>query len=152
MKLEIVTATLDHVRQLAKTIRHKDKLEAERLGLEPHKGLFVAYRKSLFRKAAILDGEVIAMWGVAGTVLSPIGQPWLITGEGLNRLSPIRFARIYKNEVADMRAYFDTLSNYVDAEYKGAVRMLKIAGFSLSEPFPFGPNNSLFRMFTMVNN
>lgn len=149
MNLEIIIATTEHVRQLSHNLREKDKKEAERLGLEPHKGLFISYRQSLFRKSAVLNGEVIAMWGIAGTVFSSVGQPWLITGHGISKISPIKFARLYKNQVEEMKPYFDILSNYVDAEYEGAVRMLKIAGFTLSEPFPLGPQKALFRMFSM---
>ena len=151
MDIIIETATTEHVRQLAKNIRSNDQLEANKLGIEPHKGLFVAYRQSILRRSALLNGGVIAMWGIAGTPLSKTGQPWLITGEGVNKISPIKFARLYKEQVQDMKAYFDVLSNYVDAEYEGAVRMLKIAGFTLSEPFPLGPQKSMFRLFSMVN-
>jgi hypothetical protein len=151
MKLEIVNATSEHVRKLSETIREADKKEAERIGLNPKKGLFYAYRQSIFRKTALLDGEPIAMWGIGGSLFASSGKPWLITGTGVEKISPIKFARLYKKQVEDMRAYFDVLTNQVDAEYEGAVRMLKIAGFTLSEPFKVEPSGALFRTFVMVN-
>lgn len=146
-KVQIVNSTAKHSRQLGQTLRAADKKEAERLGLDPTKAVFHAYHGAVYRKTALVNGEVAAMWGVVGTPLGTLGRPYLITGEAVEKISPYKFARIYMNEVQQMKKLFPVLENYVDASYTGAVRMLKLAGFQLGRLFNLG--NSQFYVFTM---
>jgi len=148
MTIQILPTTLGHIRELRKTLRQKDRQEAISLGLNPERGLYVAYRASAYRSTAIIDGQVAAVWGVAGPLLGFTGQPYLITGEAISLISPIKFAKIYINEVQKMKKLFPVLENYVDASYEGAVRMLKIAGFTFT---PIKLNNHDFFKFSMVN-
>lgn len=138
-----------HVRELRKTIRVGDRQEAISLGLDPEKALFYAYKHSLLRRTAFVDGEVAAMWGVSGTPLALVGQPFLITGLASELISPLRFARIYKRQAEEMSSLFPVLENYVDASYDGAVRLLEISGFTLSGPITFNGNE--FYRFTKVS-
>lgn len=147
--VEIMAAEIGHVRELQSTLRVKDQAEARAMGLDPRKGLFYAYRNSLFRYTAKANGKVVAMWGVYGTPLANIGMPWLITGDNIYEASPLQFAREYKKQVQSIRHLFPVLENYVDANYPEAVRMLEIAGFTLTGPYKFGPNDSLFLKFRM---
>lgn len=147
MTLEIVPSIALHARELSLDLRERDILEAERMGLDPRKAVFQAYRKGLYRRTALIDDEVAAMWGVAGDALGEIGTPYLITGHKVKRVSPLRFSRIYRNEVQVMKELFPKLENYVDATYTGAVRMLSLSGFKLGEPEMH--NGNLFRRFTM---
>lgn len=74
------------------------------------------------------------MWGLHGELLGSTGHPYFLTGTESEKVSSIRFARLYKEEVQVMRTLFPILENYVDATYEHAVRLLKIAGFTLSPP------------------
>lgn len=132
--IEVVPSTLAHARELATNIRSKDQDEARALGMAPHRGLFYAYRHSLLRRTALVRGSVAAMWGVSGTPLGMVGQPYLITGELVNHVSPMSFVRIYRQEVKSFQSLFPILTGYVASDYHEAVRVLKIAGFSVSEP------------------
>jgi len=87
------------------------------------------------------------MWGVCGTPLGVAGQPYLITGTVVNQISPVKFARIYIKEVESMRNLFPVLENYVHADYIGAVKMLQLAGFELSDKLSI--NGSDFYRFSM---
>ena len=145
MMLNIVDSELKHARELAKNLREKDKQEAIHAGWEPHKALFLSYRQGVYRKTALIDDQVAAMWGAAGSILSGKGIPYLITSDLVYQLSPIKFARIYKNEVKEMLKVFDTLENYVDSSYTEAVRMLELAGFDTSETVYL--NNNKFQKF-----
>lgn len=147
VKIEIVDSTPKHTRELGKTLREEDKKEAERLGLDPAKAVFYAYRQASYRKTALIDNKVAAVWGVAGTPLGFTGRPYLITGTEVDKISPIKFARIYLEEVKKMRKLFPILENYVDASYLGAVRMLRIAGFKFNRTLSLGENK--FYIFTM---
>lgn len=133
------------------TLRKEDIKEAKALGLYPHRGVFFAYRYACYRRTALINGEVAAMWGLHGELLGSIGHPYLITGVAVTKISPITFARIYLEEVKEMSKFFPNLENYVDASYSGAVRMLKIAGFSFEGPFdtPKGDKFLKFKLETI---
>lgn len=130
--LEIRISILEDVEELIKTIRPKDKLEAEALGMSAKTALYLTFKYGLIRRTALLDGKVIAMFGVTGTPLSLIGRPYFVSGEGIEKLSPIKIARIYKEQIEVMNSLFPVLENYVDANYPEAIKLLKIAGFELS--------------------
>lgn len=149
--VEIVPSTIAHAKELAQNLRQGDRQEALGLGLVPEKAVFFSYRGGLWRRTALIDNQVAAMWGVAGCPMGLVGQPYLITSPVCEEILPIRFARIYKQEVSVMTKLFPILENYVDASYEGAVRMLRIAGFSLKGPCKVPPFDKEFYQFTMVS-
>jgi hypothetical protein len=142
----IVTSTLDHVKELSDTMREADKNELSKLGMQPHKALFYSFKFSLLRKTALIDDKVAAMWGVYGVPTGMTGQPYLLTSPLAESVSPLKFAKIYINEVNQMKKLFPVLQNYVDASYTGAIRMLRIAGFDLE---PVTLNNHEFYKFSL---
>lgn len=148
MTIKIVNSTEDHVRELAESIREADKQEAIAAGLVPKEALFYSYNHALYRKTGLINDKVAAMWGIVGSPLGILGQPYLITAPIVEDITPIRFASIYKKEVEQMKKYFSLLENYVDDRYEGAIRMLKIAGFELSEPLQ-AYTGFRFRKFSM---
>lgn len=141
---------MKHAKDLSETLRENDKQEAIRTGQDPKKAVFFAYRHSLLKRTGLVDGRVAAMWGVGGSFLG-IGQPYLITGTEVENVSSFSFARVYKNEVEIMKSLFPVLENYVDSRYEGAIRMLKIAGFTLTGPYPMYPHGDLFLKFRLEN-
>lgn len=147
--VEIVDSTAQHARLLAQNLREKDKQEAIALGLDPVKALFNQYRIACYRKTALIDGKVVAMWGLCGTLLATKGQPYLVTSTDIEKISSFRFFRVYVQEVQNMVRLFPQLSNYVDASYHEAIRVLKLAGFQVSKPFCYGPDDKLFREFSL---
>lgn len=148
-KIEIVFTEPTHIRALAMNLRPNDELEFERLGVTGKQGLWRSYRNSIMRRTALVDNEVAAMWGVGGEVLAETGQPWLATSPLVYKISPLRFARIYKSQVVEMLNLFPRLANFVDASYTESVRLLELIGFTLGEPKPMGPHGAPFREFSM---
>lgn len=145
-KVQIVVSNLHHVVELSKTMNQADRDEITSLGMSPKKALFYSYKYSLLRRTALVDGGVAAMWGVFGVPMGVTGQPYLLTSPLVKNLEVKEFVRIYKNEVQQMKKLFPVLENYVDASYQGAVRMLKIAGFSLESVTLNGKSFYKFRM------
>lgn len=148
-KIEIVESKALHAKLLAEALRDADREEGEALGLDANKSTFFAYRNASYRQTAFINGQIAAMWGVIGTPLSMVGQPYLLTTHAVEKISPVKFTRLYKSEVEKMKQMFPRLENYVDARYNQSVRMLKIAGFKLSEIMLLGPNKTPFYKFTM---
>lgn len=147
--VEITPTTPAHVRQLGAVLRPGDRREIEIYGFPTNKALWRSYKGSILRRTALVAGEVAAIWGVGGVPLGEQGRPWLMTSAAVEQVSPLRFARIYQEEVLRMLALFPHLVNYVDAAYTKAVRLLDIIGFQIGEPEPIGPNNAVFRKFEM---
>lgn len=145
-KIQIVVSNLHHVMELSKTMNQEDKDEVTSLGMSPKKALFYSYKYSLLRRTALVEGQVAAMWGVFGVPMGVTGQPYLLTSPLVKSIKVKEFVSIYKNEVQQMKKLFPVLENYVDASYQGAVRMLKIAGFSLEPVTLSGKSFYKFRM------
>lgn len=145
--MEIVTATLAHVQELGKNMNAEDIAELKALGMKPHRALWRSWKVSMVRKALIVDGEVAAIWGVVGGILGASGAVWLLTGPKLREMQPITVARIYRNEVIELLETYQVIENLVDCGYIGAIRMLKIAGFSFDDPMPIGKFKSSFIRF-----
>jgi hypothetical protein len=146
-KVEIVPSISLHVWELADNLRDKDRLESERLGIHAHHGAFRAFKLAVYRRTALIDDEVAAMWGVYGQVLGVTGQVYFLTTKASEKVSPVTFARIYKSEVRNMSKIFPRLEGYVDDQYPEAKRLLAMSGFDLSEPFMI--NDNPFRKFIL---
>lgn len=136
-----------HAKDLSETLREGDKEEARALGHDPKKATFFAFRHGVLRKTALVNGRVAAMWGVCGSFLGLSGQPYLITGNECDNVSPHAFAKIYRKEVLLMQEAFPVLENYVDYRYEGAIRMLRLAGFRVTGPYPMEPHGMMFLKF-----
>ena len=146
--MEVKYSVLEDVERLSANMREKDRKEAEALGMNAKKALYLTFRYGILRKSAFLDGKIVAMWGICGTPLSLVGRPYLITSNEVARMSPLKFARMYAKEVQTMNSLFPILENYVDANYDEAVRLLKIVGFELT---PEKINGNDFYKYRMVS-
>ncbi len=129
---------------LLANMRKKDIEECKAVGMSPGRALRTAIRSSLYAKSVWLDGEIIAMIGLSGPVLSEVGVPWMLTGNGIEKVR-YTFAKVAIKELDEMHKYKPILSNYVVADYHEAVRFLSVVGFSIFSPKPIGKNGRLFR-------
>ena len=143
----IVPTTREHLLVMATKLRVKDLEELEAAYLTPRRALWRGFRRSLWTRTAFVDGEIAAIWGLnAPSAIGFVGVPWLLTAPALERAA-FAFIREAKKEVARMLEQYPTLDNYVLASYQGAIRFLKIMGFTLEEPEAIGRNGELFRRF-----
>lgn len=149
MKIQIVDTTPAHIREIADHLRFDDKREIEAFGFPTNRALWRSFKDSILRKTGLIDGKVAAIWGVGGVPMGGEGRPWLMTSDVVERVSPLRFARIYQEEVLKMLGIFPKLVNYVDLRYIKAVRLLDIIGFKISDPEPSGLNGALLCKFEM---
>lgn len=145
-RISIVPATLEHARIIGETLRPQDRAEIEAVGLEPEVEPTATLLASSISRSGVLDGRVAAMWGVV-KIADGWGKPWFLTGEAFCTVPPLRFARIYRGQVAEFLAQFSVLENWVDARYEESIRLLKMTGFSLDDPAPYGQFGALFRRF-----
>lgn len=128
---------------LLANMRKKDIEECKAFGMSPGRALRNSMNSSLYSKSVWMDGKIIAMIGLSGNVISEVGCPWMLTGNGIEKV-PFTFAKVAIKELDEMHKYKPVLSNFVQADYHEAVRFLSAVGFSIASPRQVGKNGVLF--------
>lgn len=136
--INIVPSESWDVSKLRDNLRTEDVGEILRFGVSIQYALWRSYRRALIRKTAFINGQIAAMWGCGGAFLGNKGIVWLMTTPEVKKISPLKFTRIYQQEVAILLKTFKRLENYVDAEYDSAIRLLDIIGFTIEQPQRIG--------------
>ena len=151
MAIEIIDTTREHLTELSKTIREADKKEINCFGITIAQALLVIHKEAVWGRTALIDGKVGAIWGLGkgGSDSGQVGKPFLLTSKEVLTIPPITFVRIYKKELDYMLQLFPKLVNYVDSTYNESIKLLRICGFTIGEPEPFGINGHMFRKFSM---
>lgn len=147
-RVRIVPSRIEDVYALSDNLRDADRLEITGLDLDPRSVIRASFRNAIMRRTAFVDGEIAAMWGLGGVMLSDEGAPWLMTSSVVERV-PVAFVRIARAQVAEMLSRRGHLANVVQASYTGACRLLDVLGFTLDEAAPLGPHGVPFRKFWM---
>lgn len=146
-KLDVVPSEEWHIHELVKNLRPGELHEALIFYKSPEEALLRGFKSCHFKHTALVDGEVAAMWGLQGSLLGNVGHPFLLTGKNALKISSLAFVRLYRNQLQEMKKFFPILVNYVDAEYKEAVKLLRLSGFTLQ---PEKIMNKDVYKFTMV--
>ena len=146
-RIQIVPCTMAHMDALADSLRLLDIEELQAQGKGPRAVLRASIKGSLWCRTYLYDGEVAAMMGLGGVAMDDLGRPWFLTSDVIYRPNAWTVVKECRKGVALMLELKPRLENYVLAKYEQAVRLLRILGFSLDEPMPFGPKGVLFRRF-----
>lgn len=128
-----------HVARIANRIREIDAAECAAVGHTPKQALRSSLRASTFALTVLLDDRPVAMLGVTPfSVLEGIGSPWLLgTDEVLKGAR--QFLTVGPRVVTAMQREWPKLQNYVGAENRQAIRVLKMLGFTVdTEPVLVG--------------
>jgi hypothetical protein len=135
--IEITEMTLAHAYALSRDLREADRLEVEGLGLIPRHSMRKSYYESILKKTVLVDGNVAACFGGSGSILGHILHPWLMTSPRVEKCY-FTLAHLYREQVKSMLASYPRLENFCDARYTKSLRLLKIVGFTVEKPEPFG--------------
>ena len=133
VEYKIVPAEFSHIAKLCGSLRYDDLAEITCFGLRPFAAVSRSYKRSYYRKSALVEGEIAAMWGLAGSLLGT-SEYWLLTGAAIERI-PVSFVKECKKEIVTMLSFSPKIEGVVTASYSRAVRLLEILDFSLSPPF-----------------
>lgn len=147
MTYTIRPALVTDLPRMARNLRAEDRCEITDLGLAPRRALHMLFRESLFVRAAEVDGELAALWGLLGAMASDEANPWLFTAPPIERV-PLAFFREASREVARMLATRRRLSVHVAAGYERSVRFWQMIGFRAGDPFA-APTGAPFRELVM---
>lgn len=146
--LKFVRPTPEHVQLIADNMREADKAEVlASNGYTPAQALQVGLKQPGFTTIAVVDDEPCVMFGlVRQDFLSGEGTPWMLGTE--DSLKHRREFMIQTPKViAEMLMICPTLINHVHAKNTVSVRWLKVLGFTIDEPVPYGAAGELFHKF-----
>lgn len=133
--------------ELAPRMREDDAREVmASSGRAPLDALHESLRVSLWSWSLVIEGRVVAIWGVASGDSGEVGYPWLLTSDLVERHKR-EFLELSPVVVRVLLRTFPVLVNYVDARYRRAIRWLERLGAHLDEPVPFGLAGLPFRRF-----
>jgi len=147
-------ARLHHALELAPRLRAGDAAEVRASdGVDAEEALVDSLRWTERHGggafAGFLDGDLAALFGVARrSLISPVGVPWLLTGEVVSR-HPFAFFRASRAVVATWLEDFEELEQNVDARYTEALRWAARLGFMVGPPKPFGVHGLPFHRITL---
>jgi hypothetical protein len=135
---------------IAENMRLPDIEECLALGFTPIDALHASVISSLSTRTATLDGYPVAIFGISVDEDSRVGSPWMLGTSAFDRhgMKLVKFSRDW---VRGMIGLFDTLENYVHAENTRSIRYLKLIGFTVEEPTPYGVYDKPFCRFYMEN-
>lgn len=148
-EIVVVPATTAHAEELAHTMSQADRDEVWAMAhWTPEIALEKSMRGSRWKQAALVDGRVMCIFGVAKSLMGGLGRPWLL-GSDLIRQYPKEFMRACQTWKPRVLAQATLLVNYVDARYTSAVSWLRWFGFEVEPPQPLGPDGVLFHRIMM---
>lgn len=158
--IEVIPATLEHAQLLAPAMRQSDVAEVSASGgFDPLQAVLASMRLSEESHSAMLDDQVLAIWGVtpmtkeakrsvrlAGSV--KVGAVWMLASHLVDR-HPALFLRCCKPEVKRLMSRWDALVNAIDCRNERALRWARWLGFEIGAPLPFGVLQLPFRLITL---
>ncbi len=144
--VQVRDSIVSDIYTLANNLRQDDRAEVTGLGLDPRIALRNSFRNAIIRRTALVNGEIAAMWGLGGTMLSYEGVPWLMTTPAVEAV-PVSFVKVGRAQLDEMLRHRSFLSNFVQASYRRACRFLEVMGFVLDPPVGLGPDRVPFRRF-----
>lgn len=133
---------------LACGLRERDRQEAQ-ASHGPHilATLYAAIEASK-GMCWVAEGERPVFVIGCAPVAPGVGSPWLLGTDDVAK-HPRALTRIAKRHIAVMRETYPVLLNYVDERNADSVGWLRLLGFKVEEPAPYGIEGRPFHRFTM---
>ena len=150
MAVRVEPAKPEHIVLVLADVREADVIELmDGWGKTPEQAMKTGLMVSALAWMAWIDEKPFCMFGVGSiSLLSGYGIPWLV---GTNQIdkhakSFVRPCREYVLKMADL---FPRMENHVDARNTKVIKWLKMIGFRMNDPEPFGPKNLPFIRFEL---
>ncbi len=143
MKVTIREATIDDARYIGAHLRDDDRREIEALGMNPVYATEMSFLGSDEAYTGSVDGVPTMIFGVGGTPLSDEASVWAL-GTPLCEKVPLIMVRFGRKAVRSFLQDYPVLTNHCDSRYKKTIKWLKLLGFQVGEPEPYGEKGALF--------
>lgn len=138
MKLVITDAKRFHCGQIARTMRVDHEAALLKMGVSVHRELRRVYGLSYYRRAAHLDGYLVGLWGMEGSMLSSQGKVWLVLAQYALRFPKLILGHA-RAELANMAIGKSELFTTVIPDDEAAHRLVAHLGFESPDGFGEGP-------------
>jgi len=145
----VVPAELPHAYALARNLRDDDIAELAMIGLTPRAGVRKCFRNSIAAFAGFVDGELIGMYGIGGTLMGETGYPWMLSSCAMDRL-PLRIrlsvVRHAQEELVGMLNRYRRVEINIPATLPHALKLARVLGFKVGEAYQVPPRGELLRL------
>lgn len=138
---EAVQYIVDHLREA-------DRAEVEALGLSKVEAVVDSYKESDYCYVAFEDEDTpILLFGITFRGMKGHGFVWALGTDGCDRhpVSMVRYGRLFMDHFLSV---CPILVNWCDARYSKALKWLRMIGFAIDRPKPYGVNGALFCKIT----
>ncbi len=141
--IEIVEPTLAHVREVLADLRERDRAEMEGVGLKPRHVLHRLYRDALFKRAIVVDGATVAVWGVNGALGSSEGEPWIFATNKARSI-PLTFFKVARREIGSLLEVKRRLATWCADDSLQSARFWRLVGFRVGDPVAPASNGTCY--------
>lgn len=125
-------AAYAHVNRIANAMREIDRAECAAAGKTPKRALVDGLKQSTFALTVLLDDRPVAMLGVAPiSVIEGLAAPWLLGTDEILK-GARQFVTVGPRVIHAMQREWPRLQNYVGADNRAALRVLKLLGFDVA--------------------
>lgn len=145
--VEIIDAEPKHVSAVARRLRQEEVAEVAGAGETARHFMYRLWQKSIYRRAGFVDGEIAAVWGSAGMLLSPVAEVWLFTTPVIDR-SPLVFVKTARVEIARMLETKTRIFSACMAGCERSSRLWTALGFTMGEGIKV-PTGAIFHPLVM---
>jgi hypothetical protein len=146
--LEIRMSKPGDAEYVAAHLREEDRNEILALGLPPEAAVKGSVAGSDVSYTALLDGVPVMVFGVNLPDWKNIGEIWALGTPGCNKIAKSMVQRT-KGILGKLLAICPVMENWCDARYKKSIQWLRMLGFTVGAPAPYGVNGELFCHITI---
>lgn len=131
-RFEIVEAKTYHCGRMSRLLRAQHANEVTTLGFDVHREIRVRFLGSWFRRAWLIDGELVGLGGVSGPLVSTTGMIWLALTPAAAR-HPIHAAKEAERQLSEIMTLKQELWTYLLEGDAPSHRFAELLGFEPGE-------------------
>lgn len=137
-RYEIVEARRWHCGQMARRMRRGQREAIMAAGFDPHRALLARFNESRICRAWMVDGRLMALGGIVGSLLSIHGLVWLaLAQEASDHAVPL--VREARRQLADVMRTYEELATVLMGDDEPARRFAVWLGFHVGHTGPGQP-------------
>lgn len=146
-QVQIIEAAPKHISAVARRLRQEEIDEVAGAGETARHFMYRLWKKSGYRRAGFVDGEIAAVWGCAGMLLSPTAEVWLFTTPVIDK-NPMVFIKTARAEIAKMLETRTRIFSACMAGCERSSRLWTALGFKMGEGVR-APSGAMFYLLVM---
>lgn len=122
-----------HCGRMARTVRHAHAEIMEAMQANVHRELRQTFDQSALKRAFYLDGKLVGLAGVRGTMGESTGEVWFVTTDEMSIKHPLIIARAAKKFMDRIMLTRQGVATGVFADDKPGINLAYFLGFSVDK-------------------